>query len=135
MADAISCTAEATGQTKAIGAMLISSDAIISQGLAETFVSGVPMLIIAGALEAEQPQISSLALLRPVTKACLKATELTDIVSGIFEAYQLATAKKTGACVSRDIGSTASSRARVYRTSAPASGCSQSSRIESASDR
>ena len=96
MADAISRTAEATGQTKAIGAMLISSDAIISQGLAETFVSGVPMLIIAGALEAEQPQISSLALLRPVTKACLKATELTDIVSGIFEAYQLATAKKPG---------------------------------------
>ena len=44
MADAISRTT----QNNSIGAMLISADAIISQGIAEAFISGVPLLIIAG---------------------------------------------------------------------------------------
>ena len=31
-----------------IGTMLITADAIISQGIAEAFISGIPLLIIAG---------------------------------------------------------------------------------------
>ncbi len=96
MADAISRTAEPDSQSRAIGTMIINSDAIISQGLAEAFTSGVPMLIIAGALDSHGQQINALPMLRPVTKACLKVSDLEDIVSSIFEAYQLSTTNKPG---------------------------------------
>ena len=84
MADAISRTSS-PGE---IGAILITADAIISQGITEAFISGIPLLIIAGGPLANTPTngIDQQQLLQPVTKACFKITRLEDIVSTIFEA-------------------------------------------------
>lgn len=94
MADAISRTSS-PGE---IGAVLITADAIISQGIAEAFISGIPLLIIAGGPLANTPTngIDQQQLLQPVTKACFKITRLEDIVSTIFEAQQIAISHKPG---------------------------------------
>jgi len=94
MADAISRTSS-PGE---IGAILITADAIISQGIAEAFISGIPLLIIAGGPLANTPTngIDQQQLLQPVTKACFKITQLEDVVSTIFEAQQIAISDKPG---------------------------------------
>jgi acetolactate synthase-1/2/3 large subunit len=92
MADAISRTT----QNNSIGAMLISADAIISQGIAEAFISGVPLLIIAGSSDHQNYGIDSQQLLQPLTKAYLKITEHEEIVSTIFAAHQIAVSGKPG---------------------------------------
>ena len=81
-----------------LGAILITADAIISQGIAEAFISGIPLLIIAGGPLANTPTngIDQQQLLQPVSKACFKITRLEDIVSTIFEAQQIAISHKPG---------------------------------------
>jgi acetolactate synthase-1/2/3 large subunit len=94
MADAISRTA----QGEAVGTILITADAIINQGIAEAFITGVPLLIIAGAAHS-QPESQALdqqQLLKPLTKARFKISRLQDIVSSLFEAHQIATSGKPG---------------------------------------
>ena len=94
MVDAISRTA----QGEAVGTMLITADAIINQGIAEAFITGVPLLIIAGAAHS-QPESQALdqqQLLKPLTKARFKISRLQDIVSSLFEAHQIATSGKPG---------------------------------------
>ena len=80
----------------AIGTMLITADAIISQGIAEAFATGVPLLIIAGSSDEPNPSLDSQQLIDPVTKACFKVTQHQEIVSTLFEAYQIATSGKPG---------------------------------------
>ena len=92
MADAISRTT----QNNSIGAMLISADAIISQGIAEAFIAGVPLLIIAGSSDHQNYGIDSQQLLQPLTKACFKITEHEEIISTIFTAHQMAVSGKPG---------------------------------------
>ncbi|MDB4076358.1 thiamine pyrophosphate-binding protein [Porticoccaceae bacterium] len=92
MADAISRTT----QNNSIGAMLITADAIISQGIAEAFISGVPLLIIAGSSDHQNYGIDSQQLLQPLTKACFKITEHEEIVSTIFAAHKIAISDKPG---------------------------------------
>jgi len=92
MADAISRTT----QGEAVGTMLITADAIINQGIAEAFIAGVPMLIIAGAAEPEDQILDQQQLLAPLTKACFRISRTQDIVSNLFEAHQIATSDKPG---------------------------------------
>ena len=101
MADAISRTshiseAAQTNKIAEIGTMLITADAIISQGIIEAFVTGVPLLIIAGSSDEPNSSLDSQQLIAPVTKACFKVTQHQDIVSTLFEAYQIATNGKPG---------------------------------------
>lgn len=93
-ADAISRSAP----DRDVGTVLITADAIISQGIAEAFISGIPLLIIAGGpvSNGSTDGIDSLQLLQPVTKACFKVTEFNDIVSSIFEAQRIAIGNKPG---------------------------------------
>lgn len=94
MADAISRTSS-PGE---IGAILINADAMISQGIAEAFISGIPLLIIAGGPLANTPTngIDQQQLLQPVSKAYFKITQVEDIVGTIFEARQIAISDKPG---------------------------------------
>ena len=94
MADAISRTSS-LGE---IGTILINADAMISQSIAEAFISGIPLLIIAGGPLANTPTsgIDQQQLLQPVSKAYFKITQLEDIVGIIFEAQQIAISDKPG---------------------------------------
>ena len=101
MADAISRTshiseAAQTNKIAEIGTILITADAIISQGIIEAFVTGVPLLIFAGSSDEPNSSLDSQQLIAPVTKACFKVTQHQDIVSTLFEAYQIATNGKPG---------------------------------------
>ena len=93
MADALSRTSY-YGKT---GAILTTTDEIVVEGIAEAYISGIPLLIIAGSnsnhsINAIDPQL----LLKPVTKACFRVTQLEDIVSTIFDAQAIATSNKPG---------------------------------------
>lgn len=94
MADAVSRTVT-DGE---IGTVLITADTIISQSIAEAFISGIPLLIIAGGPVANgfTNGIDPMQLLQPVTKACIKVTEFNAIVSSIFKAQLIATSDKPG---------------------------------------
>ena len=92
MADAISRTA----QGQAVGTMLITADAIINHGIAEAFIAGVPMLIIAGAAEPQHQALDQQQLLKPLTKARFRISRTEDIVGSLFEAHQIATSGKPG---------------------------------------
>ena len=90
MADALSRTLY-DGEA---GAILVSADGIAIEGIAEAFISGIPLLIIAGSSPIDS--VDAQELLNPVTKACFKLTKLEDIVSTIFNAEKLATSDKPG---------------------------------------
>jgi acetolactate synthase-1/2/3 large subunit len=94
MADAISRSAADIE----VGTVLITADAIISQGIADAFISGIPLLVITGGPVANELTvgIDPLQLLQPVTKACFKVTEFNEIVSSIFEAQLMAISDKPG---------------------------------------
>ena len=97
MADAISRTAADID----LGTVLITADAIISQGIADAFISGIPLLVITGGPVANESTdgIDPLQLLQPVTKACFKVTEFNEIISSIFEAQLMAISDKPGPVV------------------------------------
>ena len=90
MADALSRTLYDGGA----GAILISTDGIAIEGIAEAFISGIPLLIIAGSSPIDD--FDARELLHPVTKACFKLNALEDIVSTIFNAEKIATSDKPG---------------------------------------
>ena len=92
MADAISRTT----QCEAVGTMLITAEAIINQGIAEAFIAGVPMLIIAGAAVSQYGPLDQQQLLKPLTKARFRISRTQDIVGSMFEAHQIATSGKPG---------------------------------------
>jgi acetolactate synthase-1/2/3 large subunit len=92
MADAISRTT----QGEAVGTMLITAEAIINQGIAEAFIAGVPMLIIAGAAVSQYGPLDQQQLLKPLTKARFRISRTQDIVGSLFEAHQIATSGKPG---------------------------------------
>lgn len=94
MADAISRSAAEIE----VGTVLITADAIISQGIADAFISGIPLLIIAGGPAANDSTdgIDPMQLLQPVTKASFKVSEFNNIVSSIFEAQLIAISDKPG---------------------------------------
>ena len=93
MADALSRTSY-HGRT---GAILTTTDKIVVEGIAEAYISGIPLLVIAGSnsnhsINGIDPQL----LLKPVTKSCFRVTQLEDIVSTIFDAQTIATSNKPG---------------------------------------
>lgn len=92
MADAISRTTPG----EAVGTMLITAEAIINQGIAEAFIAGVPMLIIAGAAVSQYGPLDQQQLLKPLTKARFRISRTQDIVGSLFEAHQIATSGKPG---------------------------------------
>ena len=97
MADAISRSAADIE----VGIVLITADAIISRGIADAFISGIPLLVITGGPVANEltDGIDPLKLLQPVTKACFKVIEFDEIVSSIFEAQLMAISDKPGPVV------------------------------------
>lgn len=93
MADAISRT------TDSIGTLLIVPGGGITHaasGIAEAFLSGIPLLIIAGGIERhcqhhfQVQDIDHHALLKPITKACYLVEHSADIVPTLYEAYRTA---------------------------------------------
>ncbi len=93
MADALSRTSY-HGKT---GVILTTTDKIVVEGIAEAYISGIPLLVIAGSnsnnsINGIDPQL----LLKPVTKACFRVTQLEDIVNTAFDAQTIATSNKPG---------------------------------------
>ena len=96
MADALSRTSY-HGKT---GVILTTTDKIVVEGIAEAYISGIPLLVIAGSnsnnsINGIDPQL----LLKPVTKACFRVTQLEDIVNTVFDAQTIATSNKPGPVV------------------------------------
>ena len=93
MADALSRTSY-HGKT---GAILTTTDQIVVEGIAEAYISGIPLLVIAGSNSDNSTNgIDPQLLLKPVTKACFRVTQLADIVSTVFDAETIATSNKPG---------------------------------------
>jgi len=96
MADALSRTSY-HGKT---GVILTTTDKIVVEGIAEAYISGIPLLVIAGSnsnnsINGIDPQL----LLKPLTKACFRVTQLEDIVNTVFDAQTIATSNKPGPVV------------------------------------
>ncbi len=99
MADAISRT------TDRIGTLLIVPGAGITHaasGIAEAFLAGIPLLVIAGGIERQTKHhfqlqdIDHLALLEPITKAAYLVESAADIVPTLYEAYRTAVEGEPG---------------------------------------
>ena len=99
MADAISRT------TDSIGCMVIVPAAGVTHaasGIAEAHLDGIAMLVISGGVRTDTQRAYQLhdmdqhALLAPITKACFKITHQDQIISTIYEAYDIATEGEPG---------------------------------------
>ena len=99
MADAISRT------TDSIGCMVIVPAAGVTHaasGIAEAHLDGIGMLVISGGVRTDTQRAYQLhdmdqhALLAPITKACFKITHQDQIISTIYEAYDIATSGEPG---------------------------------------
>ena len=93
MADAVSRT------TDTIGTLLVVPGGGITHatsGIAEAFLSGIPLLVIAGGVEQQTghryqlQDIDHHSLLKPITKATFLVESANDIAPTLFEAYRCA---------------------------------------------
>lgn len=93
MADAVSRT------TDTIGTLLVVPGGGITHaasGIAEAFLAGIPLLVIAGGIERQSghhyqmQDIDHHSLLKPITKATFLVESATDIAPTLFEAYRCA---------------------------------------------
>jgi len=94
MADALSRTTYDGGAS----AVLTTTDKIVVEGIAEAYISGIPLLVITGGHSdsGNTNGFDTQVLLKPVTKACFRIAQLEDIVSTIFNAETIATSNKPG---------------------------------------
>jgi acetolactate synthase I/II/III large subunit len=93
MADAISRVSDK------IGCLLIVPGAGVTHaasGIAEAYLDGIPMLIIAGGIRTDSTyayqlhDIDQQALLKPITKHCFKVEQHSLVVPTLYEAYAVA---------------------------------------------
>ena len=102
MADAVSRT-----RAGSVGTMLVVSGSGVTHacsGIAEAYLAGIPLLIIAGAnsvtsANSKQSGYSSIdakEILKPLTKAIYSISEQQQIVDTLFTAYRVATSGRPG---------------------------------------
>lgn len=96
--------ADAVSRSKAgsVGTMLIVSGSGVTHacsGIAEAYLAGIPLLVIAGASGNEQsgyPSIDAKEILKPLTKAIYSISDQQQIVETLFTAYRVATSDRPG---------------------------------------
>jgi len=98
--------ADATSRTSnSIGTIVIVPAAGLTHamsGIGEAFLDGIPMLIIAGGIHTESGrsyqlhQFDQMALAKPITKAQFHIETRADIISTIYEAYDIAISGEPG---------------------------------------
>ncbi|ETN92085.1 Acetolactate synthase isozyme 3 large subunit [Gammaproteobacteria bacterium MOLA455] len=97
MADAVSRSAAGS-----VGTMLIVSGSGVTHacsGIAEAYLAGIPLLVIAGASGNEQsgyPSIDAKEILKHLTKAIYSISDQQHIVETLFTAYRVATSDRPG---------------------------------------
>jgi len=93
MADAISRTSDQIGTLLIVPAAGVTHAA---SGIGEAFLDGIPMLVISGGIHTESGKTYQLhemdqhALLAPITKKTFKVEKHEQIITAIYEAYQIA---------------------------------------------
>ncbi|TGK18715.1 thiamine pyrophosphate-binding protein [Leptospira fluminis] len=99
MADAVSRTSDS------IGTLLIVPAAGMTHamsGIGEAFLDGIPMLIISGGVRTDTGkkyqlhQIDQMEILKGITKKSYRISEHKDIISTIYEAYEVAITDECG---------------------------------------
>lgn len=99
MADAVSRVSDS------IGCMVIvpaAGAAYASAGIGEAFLDGIPMLVISGGVRTDVPyryqlhEMDQQAMMAPITKKAFKIRTHKEIVSTLFEAYEIATQGEPG---------------------------------------
>jgi len=102
--------ADAVSRSKAgsVGTMLIVSGSGVTHacsGIAEAYLAGIPLLVIAGANSSavasgnEQsgyPSIDAKEILKPLTKAIYSISDQQQIIDTLFTAYSVATSDRPG---------------------------------------
>ncbi len=96
--------ADAVSRSKAgsVGTMLIVSGSGVTHacsGIAEAYLAGIPLLVIAGASGNEQsgyPSIDAKEILKHLTKAIYSISDQQHIVETLFTAYRVATSDRPG---------------------------------------
>ena len=97
MADAVSRT-----RAGSVGTMLIVSGSGVTHacsGIAEAYLAGIPLLIIAGSAHSKESHshfIDAKEILKPLTKAVYSISEHQQIVETLFTAYKVATRDRPG---------------------------------------
>ena len=92
MADAVSRTSDTLGTLLVVPAAGITHAA---SGIAEAHLDGIPMLIISGGVHTEGHKyqlhdMNQHGVLAPITKGTFKIQKQSDIVTTLYEAYELA---------------------------------------------
>lgn len=99
MADAVSRTSTQIGCLAIVPAAGVTH---ASSGIGEAFLDGVPMLVISGGIRSDSAygyqlhEVDQHSLLKPITKATYLIQEHNQILSTIYEAYQMATTGEPG---------------------------------------
>ncbi len=99
MADATSRTSDSIGTVVIVPAAGLTH---AMSGIGEAFLDGIPMLVIAGGIHTESGksyqlhQFDQMALAKPITKAQFHIEKRADIISTIYEAYDIATSGEPG---------------------------------------
>ena len=96
--------ADAVSRSKAgsVGTMLIVSGSGVTHacsGIAEAYLAGIPLLIIAGSAHSKESHshfIDAKEILKPLTKAVYSISEHQQIVETLFTAYKVATSDRPG---------------------------------------
>ena len=93
MADGVSRTSSSVGVVNVVPGAGITQ---CLSGIAEAFLDGIPLVVLACGIREDSGRayqlhdIDQLALLRPVTKGCLKPTSPDEIYSTVRRAFELA---------------------------------------------
>ena len=99
MADAVSRTGTSLGTLVIVPAAGVTHAA---SGIAEAFLDGIPMLVIAGGVRRDTGRSYQLhdvdqhAMLRPITKGTWLVERHADVISTIYEAVRVATSGEPG---------------------------------------
>jgi acetolactate synthase-1/2/3 large subunit len=99
MADAVSRCGDSIGTLVIVPAAGVTHAA---SGIAEAFLDGIPMLVIAGGIRRDTGRAYQLhdvdqhALLRPITKRTFLVETHADVVPTLHEAYRVATSGEPG---------------------------------------
>ncbi len=99
MADAISRTSNSIGTLLVVPAAGITHAA---SGIGEAGLDGIPMLIISGGVHSESGRkyqlhdVDQHTLLSPITKGTFKVLKHSDVISTVYQAFDLATQGEPG---------------------------------------
>lgn len=99
MAEAISRTSDTIGTLVIVPAAGASHAA---SGIGEAYLDGIPLLVISGGVRSDSEfgyqlhEMDQLAMMAPITKQTYKLERYDEIISTIYEAYDVATSGEPG---------------------------------------